>query len=119
MHDPVAVWYAISQAAAGSSKAQIPPGWAVRKREFNIERKGEYTRGMCVVDRRGTGEEGVDRTNSEELKSPSIEVVKKDWSAAAIQAQLQGKALPLVIVKSPGSEVLRKVLMERVFGIKV
>lgn len=43
MHDPVAVWYAIS----GSES-----GWATQERVFKVERTGEWTRGMCVVDRR-------------------------------------------------------------------
>lgn len=43
MHDPVAVWYAIS----GGEK-----GWSTQERVFKVERVGEWTRGMCVVDRR-------------------------------------------------------------------
>ena len=41
------VWYAIC--LAGESTA---PGFEVRRRMFEVERTGEWTRGMCVVDRR-------------------------------------------------------------------
>ena len=46
MHDPLAVWYAI---ATSHGEAQ---GWQMQSRDFAIERVGELTRGMCVVDRR-------------------------------------------------------------------
>lgn len=68
MHDPVAIWYAIENAPK-----QVGEGWAVAGREFGVERQGELTRGMCVVDRRGTGEsEGTIRTENETLLQTNI-----------------------------------------------
>lgn len=45
MHDPLAAWYVI-RSALGEE------GWKTIKRKFVIETVGEYTKGMCVVDRR-------------------------------------------------------------------
>ncbi|KAH0612310.1 uncharacterized protein H6S33_010362 [Morchella sextelata] len=47
MHDPLCVWYAISALARGEG------GWVVHEgRDIRIEAAGQWTRGMCVVDRR-------------------------------------------------------------------
>jgi len=48
MHDPLAAWYAICAALPSNPGL----GWLVYKKKFAIERTGEHTRGMCVVDRR-------------------------------------------------------------------
>ncbi|KAJ9112666.1 hypothetical protein QFC22_006168 [Naganishia vaughanmartiniae] len=47
MHDPVAVWYAIENPIGAEGE-----GWKTVPRVFAVERTGELTRGMCVVDRR-------------------------------------------------------------------
>jgi hypothetical protein len=74
MHDPVAVWYAIEHAAHhdkhGKHGARLPTvvdGWSTKDRDFAVERRGEVTRGMCVIDRRGTGETSTDRTQDTAL----------------------------------------------------
>ncbi|RPB17319.1 inosine-uridine preferring nucleoside hydrolase [Morchella conica CCBAS932] len=47
MHDPLCVWYAISALARGEE------GWVVHEgRDIRVEPAGQWTRGMCVVDRR-------------------------------------------------------------------
>lgn len=113
MHDPVAVWYAIAH--AGPSPA---PGWSLRPRDFKIERTGEYTRGMCVVDRRGTNEENEDRTKNEKLQGGALpNLPPKDESVDRMgKPVVKAEKLPYVVVGTPGSEVLRKLLLERVFG---
>ncbi|WVQ82058.1 hypothetical protein IAT38_004186 [Cryptococcus sp. DSM 104549] len=132
MHDPVAVWYAIAHA---SGKRGSPPaaGWELRQRDFQIERVGEFTRGMCVVDRRGTGETGVDRSKDEKIKShglgngsgavPSLAgdaLPKKDEETGRMGEKIEkAKALPWVITTTPGPEALRKTLLSRVFGTKL
>ncbi|KAK4687522.1 hypothetical protein P7C73_g2605, partial [Tremellales sp. Uapishka_1] len=117
MHDPVAVWYAIENAGT-----EDHAGWKTVKRDFAIERNGELTRGMCVVDRRGAGEELVDRTKSKLLnsKQPVPSLPPKDETVDRMGAEVEkAKQLPEVIYDTPGSEVLRKVLLARVFGTKV
>jgi inosine-uridine nucleoside N-ribohydrolase len=53
MHDPLAIWYTL---ACLTTKGETGGGeaveWKTEKRVFKVERKGEFTRGMCVVDRR-------------------------------------------------------------------
>ena len=110
MHDPVAVWYALSNVERPAGQ----PGseWRLRPRDFRVERIGELTRGMCVVDRRGTiGEDGHNRATEEREGERGLEVRDRDGSALVKTAHL-----PLVIVGTPGKEVLRKLLLDRVFG---
>jgi inosine-uridine nucleoside N-ribohydrolase len=52
MHDPVAVWYAIDNPAAVDAGQAEARGWKTVPRVFAVERTGELTRGMCVIDRR-------------------------------------------------------------------
>ncbi|KAH8993484.1 nucleoside hydrolase [Lactarius akahatsu] len=49
LHDIAAVWAAIMHPPGLEGTA---PGWTVRRRRFEMERTGEFTSGMCVVDRR-------------------------------------------------------------------
>jgi hypothetical protein len=48
MHDPFAAWFVIIH----SEEADIKVGWNLIRRKFMLERKGEWTKGLCVVDRR-------------------------------------------------------------------
>ncbi|CAK9779658.1 nucleoside hydrolase [Cutaneotrichosporon oleaginosum] len=132
MHDPVAVWYAVEN-APGTTSAE----WEVTGREFGVERSGEITRGMCVVDRRGTGEtEGKKRTEDEGLlndipmpatKAQASEThfpkpeanVSPNGEAEAEDEPEKSKALPKAITRTPGSAALRVKLLSRVFGATV
>lgn len=118
MHDPLAIWYAIAN--AGRSFSDPAPGWSLRPREFKIERRGEYTRGMCVVDRRGTNEENEDRTKNQRLQGKAVRAPKlppkdEDVDRMGKTVEKPGR-LPMVVVGTPGSEELRKILLGRVFG---
>jgi inosine-uridine nucleoside N-ribohydrolase len=110
MHDPLAIWYAIDNAdlPTGSN------GWETEQRDFKIERNGEITRGMCVIDRRG-GKDGSGelRTKDESLQGNKVPG-QKDHSEEEGQ-----KPLPYIITKTPGKENLRKLLLARVFGEEV
>jgi len=127
MHDPVAVWYALAH--AGLKPLDLASGWELQPREFKVERTGELTRGMCVVDRRGTGDDGEDRTKQDRLKSgKDAEAAKQQQNGRPEKDETKGrmgedivqsKHLPWVIVKTPGKEVLRKTLLSRVFGVEV
>ncbi|KAK8854931.1 hypothetical protein IAR55_003670 [Kwoniella newhampshirensis] len=125
MHDPVAVWYAIANPPGGRTRGEAPvlgQGWELKQREFLIERTGELTRGMCVVDRRGTGEVGVDRSKNEKLKKQGLEssLPKKDEETGRMGEKIEKpKQLPWVITKTPGAEELRRVLLGRVFGAEI
>lgn len=52
MHDPLAIWYAIENASRSDLEGEGKGRWGTQRRVFKVERSGEYTRGMCVVDRR-------------------------------------------------------------------
>ncbi len=96
LHDPVCVWYAAvaSQAAAK---------WTFIEREdIRIETIGQWTRGMCVVDRRDRkraveGEEKVDGDMGEWLS----------WK--------KGNRINRC-VGTPGERVLAGVMLETMFG---
>lgn len=117
MHDPVAVWYALAHAGVPRGAGPVE-GWALNGREFTIERTGEYTRGMCVVDRRGTGEVGVDRSKDESILSHGLEKMEKENNALPEKKNgvVKPRGLPLIITRTPGTEALRSTLLGRVFG---
>lgn len=53
MHDPLAAWFVIRHASAGiEGENGLKGDWETTKRRFVIERQGEWTKGMCIVDRR-------------------------------------------------------------------
>ena len=118
MHDPVAVWYALAH--AGKAPLDMADEWELQDRDFKIERMGELTRGMCVVDRRGMGDAaGEVRTKSDRLKhKPAVPSLppKDETKGRAGEDVVKAGNLPKVIIKTPGREVLRKTLLERVFG---
>ena len=126
MHDPLAVWYAIAHASL--PLGQSAKGWQIKQREFKVERMGECTRGMCVIDRRGTGCEGEDRTKSDRLKNGTeaeAERVSKAVREASLREEKEEaenkdkRNLPWVITHTPGSEVLREMVLGRVLAQSV
>ncbi|KAG6821047.1 hypothetical protein H0H93_007937 [Arthromyces matolae] len=73
LHDIVAVWCAIENPPG----CELSTGWKTRSRIFDIERTGELTRGMLVVDRR----------EDESAYSPGA-------NRAQIQAELEKRNIP-------------------------
>lgn len=130
MHDPVAVWYALAHATLPPLTSS--PSWELRPRDFKVERIGELTRGMCVSDRRGTGDVGENRTTSERLKGdkvpekgamgkavPSLLPEKDETKGRMGETIVKPERLPYVIVDTPGKDELRRVLLSRVFGDEI
>ncbi|KAL7417909.1 Inosine/uridine-preferring nucleoside hydrolase domain-containing protein [Mrakia frigida] len=106
MHDPMVVWYAIC--LAGNPTA---PGFEVRRRMFEVERTGEWTRGMCVVDRRGTTEVPL------EIRSKSgIHGIHAEDHVTTTPSSDEGVE---VVVKTPGTKAFEKMFLERVYGVSV
>lgn len=128
MHDPVAVWYAIAHAHLPRGE-EAAPGWAVKGRKFKVERNGELTRGMCVIDRRGGGgdggnEAGETRTKNQDLSDNAVPEsaaastpAKRDRDGSEIKVEKSSD--PSVIVTTPGSDELRRILLSRVFGTEL
>ncbi|WOO78615.1 putative protein [Vanrija pseudolonga] len=114
MHDPVAVWYAIGNRGS----PELAAGWSVKGRQFAVERNGEITRGMCVVDRRGTDESTGNRAEDEDLKGAGL--TKESAATLGKEDKAASSApLPLVITGTPGTPELRRLLLGRVFGTAV
>ncbi|CED83155.1 Predicted inosine-uridine preferring nucleoside hydrolase [Phaffia rhodozyma] len=99
MHDPMVVWVAVALARGDS-------GFSVRRRKFEVERKGEWTRGMCVIDRRGTEEADLAIRTHGGIKPKSSDEIKSDVSQSGIE----------VVVETTGKEAFRKEFMQRTFG---
>ncbi|KAF8070328.1 Inosine/uridine-preferring nucleoside hydrolase domain-containing protein [Lyophyllum atratum] len=122
LHDIVAVWYAIEN----------PPGldlptWRTRTRVFDIERTGEITRGMVVVDRREDESAYSPGANRAEVQA---EMERKNlhhgiWESTAVPAQVETEQDPttqaaapgiLCVTKTPGPDTLLHLLFSRVWG---
>ena len=97
MHDPMVVWFAIC--LGGNPTAD---GFETRKRMFEVERTGEWTRGMCVVDRRGTTEVPLEIRSKSGIHGEAVH----DDSVGGVE----------VVVKTPGTEAFEKMFLERVYG---
>lgn len=55
LHDPLCIWYALNSSIDEVARDRGRPGdWQVKRYEdIRVETQGQWTRGMCVVDRRG------------------------------------------------------------------
>ncbi|KAH8924371.1 nucleoside hydrolase [Atractiella rhizophila] len=102
LHDPCVVW----TAALMDSSSQ----WAVETRYLDIERTGELTRGMCVIDRRASV-----KNEGEILKNRSYNDESKQATGEELTAHT-GRGVN-VLCKTPGSKEIVRVLLERIWGI--
>jgi len=134
LHDIVAVWAAIAYPPWPEVSA---PGWTARRRLFQMERIGELTRGMCVVDRRddqGAYAPGVNRARVQaELKSrmaAGSTGVFGSLESVAVPARVEVEDEPSrqcsdeqegvpVIEGTPGAEALLQIMMERIWHVTV
>lgn len=96
LHDPMCIYYVLTR---------DDPGWRWRRnRDVRVDAVGQWTRGMCVVDRRtrrGVGEE-------EELVLGDVQ----GWLHAGL-----GNRVQQVVGSPDGAETeLGKWLVQRVFG---
>ncbi|KAF8653594.1 hypothetical protein AX16_003872 [Volvariella volvacea WC 439] len=124
LHDIAAVWFAIENPP---SRQDLNTGWKVRKRIFDIERTGELTRGMLVVDRREDVSAYAPGTNrakaQEQLKQDGFES-SAYWESVAVPAQVEVEIEgyddhnPGVscVYSTPGPEALLELLLKRVWG---
>lgn len=95
LHDPLCVWYAI----IGSQ------GWAMREEEdVRVETAGQWTRGACIVDRRGR----------EKKDEGEVAGDHGGWQNKKLGNRMR-RAL-----KSPGNDETEFAarLLERVFGVE-
>lgn len=115
-HDPVIVWYAVS-----SGRAKESEKWAVEKGEdVRVETGGQWTRGMCVVDRRGMrmvdgeGSEGKGGGKSGDAEILEAEGEKSGDSGNWLSIS-KGNRLSRC-VGTPGARVLAGVMLDTIFA---
>ncbi|KAL9596706.1 MAG: hypothetical protein Q9219_005617 [cf. Caloplaca sp. 3 TL-2023] len=99
LHDPVCIWYAATfeDRSSGAGKWQFNEGEDIR-----VETVGQWTRGMCVVDRR-------DRKKAKEGEK-EVEGDMGDWLSSK-----KGNKVDRCI-KTPGERMLAGVLLQTIFG---
>ncbi|EUC57090.1 inosine-uridine preferring nucleoside hydrolase, partial [Rhizoctonia solani AG-3 Rhs1AP] len=101
MHDPLAVWAGLVHASLPRG-ALLVKGWGAERRDFVIECEGQYTKGMCVVDRRG----GTDQTGGVRTVD-GVQGVDKAISKPAIGVK--------VLTFTPGLAVMESLMAEKLF----
>lgn len=97
LHDPLCIWYVMTHDV---------PGWkATKDEDIRIETAGQWTRGMCVVDRRNRKRREGDDGEGE------IPGDTGNWLSARAGNRLNR------CVQSPGPELFAPFLLQRVFRI--
>ncbi|KAI0317207.1 nucleoside hydrolase [Amylostereum chailletii] len=141
LHDITAVWAAMMtppvKDAADKVDLELPHGWQVTRRRFLIERTGEHTRGMCVVDRRNDHMAYAPGENRAAMQAALIkaseDAQREEFGSLTLEStvvpvpvevettpepELQGEGIPIV-TKTPGPDVLLGLLFERVWGVSL
>lgn len=121
LHDPLAIWYAISRANFTSPEDdwQIKPELDIR-----VEAAGQWTRGACIVDRRGRKKtKGYGKVLEEDKSGPAVseeEIKPRPGDAGGWLDERLGNRVDLV-VESPGDTVrtFENELLGRIFGVEV
>ncbi|KAF2496149.1 nucleoside hydrolase [Lophium mytilinum] len=106
LHDPCCVWYALSP----NPTAEFP----VVVKDVRVETSGQWTRGVCVSDRRGRQRMEEEEVGEEPEDPPAHpEEVVGDHGRWLGRRGNQVR----VCVGSPGFDVFQGVLLERIFGV--
>jgi inosine-uridine nucleoside N-ribohydrolase len=95
LHDPLCIWYCMTQ---------DDPKWKLSKDEdIRIETSGQWTRGMCVVDRRS-------RRKREDDVEGDIPGDHGNWLNTRAGNRL-GRC-----IESPGTDIFGTYLLKKIFG---
>ncbi|KAI9457887.1 nucleoside hydrolase [Russula earlei] len=131
LHDIVAVWAAIAH-PPGLPEGSAP-GWTARRRVFRIERIGELTSGMCVVDRRDDPKARAPGANRAHVDAE----LKKRMAAGSAETGGLGSLEPVVVPapvavpwkdeqegipvveSTPGAEALLQIMLKRIWHVEV
>jgi len=131
LHDPVAVWFVIENPLGKESVGQSPalkPGWRATRRQFQVERTGEFTRGMLVVDRRDdVGAYALGDNRSVKYASDQLHVSHGPFGSAVVPVPVIeegdiGKEKNqdvgvFTLVETPGPQICLELLLQRIWGI--
>lgn len=96
LHDPLCIWYALSASN---------PAWTFKTEDVRVETSGQWTRGCCIVDRRG-------RPVTERTTDLDEEVV---GDAGWWGDSRRGNRVAWC-TKTPGTDLFAHDLLERIFG---
>ncbi|KAI9713824.1 MAG: hypothetical protein M1820_000554 [Bogoriella megaspora] len=105
LHDPLCVWYVLTQ--GGSRRGQWKKGG---EEDVRVETSGQWTRGMCVVDRRGRREIG-DGEGEVVGEKGEVKGDHGGWLSRSRGNRVRR------VVETPGVEVFAGELLERIFGV--
>ena len=100
LHDPLCVWYAMT-IDKQEQEWQIQTGEDIR-----IETTGQWTRGMCVIDRRGRKM----RDGEDAGEGPEVPGDAGGWLSKS-----RGNRLSRCI-GTPGEEILASFMLSSIFG---
>ena len=99
LHDIVCIWYALSSPSHSAA-------WQVKKDEdVRVETRGQWTRGMCVVDRREMRMLEGDGVEGEEVSGDSGGWLRRGRGNRVARC-----------VGTPGAERLAGVMLDTIFG---
>ncbi|KXH60265.1 inosine-uridine preferring nucleoside hydrolase [Colletotrichum salicis] len=103
LHDPMTIWYVITQE---------DPGWrtAPEIEEICVEISGRWTRGMCMVDRRGFKKAVGLRIEADESAVEELVSDTGGWLGANRGNRIRR------VVGSPGEDLFGKILLKSIFG---
>ncbi|EIW82782.1 nucleoside hydrolase, partial [Coniophora puteana RWD-64-598 SS2] len=140
LHDIVAVWCAVEcqpgDVAQVAGRPLLKSGWGMTERHFDIERTGELTRGMLIVDRRADAisapQPGLNRSESEApipiTTSNPYPIEKQTEEHAPVTAmhtstqngppETTHRRGVLCIHETPGQDALVSLLLRRVWGVE-
>ncbi|KAF9640354.1 putative inosine-uridine preferring nucleoside hydrolase protein [Lasiodiplodia theobromae] len=110
LHDPLCVWYAMSpddprwKWAPGREDRRGVPGEEDGYEDIRVETSGQWTRGMCMVDRRER------RLRNDDGEGGEVPGDTGNWLGRKAGNRIRR------CVGSPGEERFAKELLERVFG---
>ncbi|GAA5965833.1 hypothetical protein JCM3765_001198 [Sporobolomyces pararoseus] len=144
LHDPTVVFalieYArqrdgISEVVNGveAKEGQFAQGWNWKRVDFEIECDGTLTRGMLVLDHRPSSKTSTSITSRTSQANRAIaieqeEAISNDHSSVVDIAEVEARRAEedrkvvsgaRVVVTSSGSELMRKEMMERLWGVTV
>jgi len=128
LHDPVAVWFAIENPPGKESASQVPvlkDGWGTTRRQFQVERTGEFTRGMLVVDRRDDiGAYAYGDSRQQELDRHPVLNGLFEPAAIPVPVLMEDTGKNggpdigvFTVVETPGPRALLDLLLQRIWGI--
>ena len=129
LHDIVAVWCAVENPPCAveddrpNAVPKLKEGWKARRRLFQIERYGEHTRGMLVVDRRDettTYEPGDNRAQVQAALEHALHdmpaPVQVETEAEVEDVQHTGLQGVPCVIQTPGPQTILNLLLARVWG---